>query len=154
MCLSAMMLPIAQIAGTLFSGTGRAHWWSAVSGVVLAYQCAVIPPLASRFGVLGAAWADVGAAAVLTVGSLALSRFMFPNIAWNALRAGTLRTAAAMGCCAAALSWRTPAVPDAMNLALRLGCFAGLYAAGGLVVWRGLRRTDRTGRWFWGIAWL
>ena len=90
MCIAGLLAPISQAAGVLLGATGKGHLWGIASGIVIVYQILVIPEVAYRWGVIGAAWADAGAAGVAAVAGWLLARNVFPNIAWASLR-GALR---------------------------------------------------------------
>jgi len=67
MCITALAGPILIAANALLLGTGRGHLPGISSGLHILVLAMIIPPLASRWGVLGAGYGDLAAVMILTV---------------------------------------------------------------------------------------
>jgi O-antigen/teichoic acid export membrane protein len=100
MCLTISLTPLILIAATLLSASGNAHLVGAPAAAHIAALAVLIPALCARYGIAGAAMADL-LATLLTTAILAtvvrrrLSGFDWvqPGIVLRALAAGTLAAA-------------------------------------------------------------
>ena len=102
MCLTVSLTPLILIAATVLSASGNAHVLGVAAAAHIAVLGVLIPALCARYGVVGAAVADLSAT-LMTATILALTvrtrlgRFdwMHPGTVVRAVAAGVLAAAAA-----------------------------------------------------------
>ena len=95
MCVAVLTSPLIFASGALLVGTGRAHLTGIATTVQLATLAIAIPPLSMRWGVVGAACADLVAVLLLTL-SLAMTAWISTRqISWSVLNTATLPVLAA-----------------------------------------------------------
>jgi O-antigen/teichoic acid export membrane protein len=67
MCFTVLVAPILFSATALLVGTGRAHLTGIATAIHIAALLILVPPLAHRWGVVGAAYGDLLAVVALTL---------------------------------------------------------------------------------------
>jgi O-antigen/teichoic acid export membrane protein len=103
MCLTVVAAPALYTAGALLVALGRAHWLGVGSAALLALQVLAIPPMARRFGPLGAAFVDLAVVILLTAGVSRAAQGAMAVIRWRL--GATLILPALAGSCAGLLAW-------------------------------------------------
>jgi O-antigen/teichoic acid export membrane protein len=105
MSLAVLAAPLLESAATLLIGMDRAHLTAIPSTLAVIALVGLTPSCASRWGVVGAAWANLGSFALLTASAAVVARVVFSRIRW--LAAGVvvapLVAATAAAVCAFAL---------------------------------------------------
>jgi lipopolysaccharide exporter len=132
MSLTAIAAPALYTAGALLVAFGRAHWIGVGSAALLVLQVLAIPPMARRFGPLGAAFVDLAVVILLTTGVCRAAQGAMAVIRWR-LGAPLILPALA-GSCAGLLAWGACLFPmgKAFLLATQLAVIAVGYP---LSVW-------------------
>ena len=121
MCFTVLAVPILFSAAALLVGTGRSHLTGIATAVHLATLLITIPVLSSRWGVLGAAYADLLAVFLLTL-TLALTvRSGSHQMGWAVLKTAALPVGAALT--SGVLAWGVSQSihSDAVRLSVGIG---------------------------------
>lgn len=126
MSFTVFAIPVLFTSGALLTATGRAHLIGIATVIHLATLAALIPPLASRWGIVGAAFADLAATAIVTTALLVTARRAAKEIKWALAPAMILPIAASVF--AGLLSWCVGAIIT--NGASRLACELALVLVG------------------------
>lgn len=105
MSLTVFAIPILFTSGALLTAIGRAHLIGIATVVHLATLAALIPVLASRWGVVGAAFADLTATAIVTAVLFITAKLATKQINWGL--ASTMALPVAASIFAGFLSWFT-----------------------------------------------
>lgn len=127
MSITALLSPVVIIANSFLVGTGRAHLTGIATSVQLAALACVIVPLSRAWGITGAAWGDLVAAALLAVSLLAVAPMvrgpMRAELAWCL----TLPVSAAV--LAGLTTWviSTRLLPDSWRAFQQIGILAVAY---------------------------
>jgi lipopolysaccharide exporter len=102
MAVTVLVFNLVPIASALLTATGRAHlqFWPALLGI--ACFLLMMPFIAARFGVLGAAFVDLLAAGLITLAIYVLARRSLPDVHWWSVQQVVPVAAAAAS---AALAW-------------------------------------------------
>jgi lipopolysaccharide exporter len=88
MAVTILFAPLLAVAHAVLVGTGRAHLIGIASVVQLVAIAVIMVPLAARWGLLGAAVADVISTMILTAALVTTSRRAVPDLRWGSLAAG------------------------------------------------------------------
>ena len=82
MALTAFVSVLAPIGSALLTAAGQAHvqLWPAVLGI--ACFLLLMPPVATRYGLLGAVFVDLLAASSVTLATYVLARRSLPDVKW------------------------------------------------------------------------
>jgi O-antigen/teichoic acid export membrane protein len=80
MSLTVLMGPLVIVANGLLVATERAHLTSFATGAQFLTQILTMVPMASRWGIVGAAVADLASTVILTVVFLALCQVVTPKV--------------------------------------------------------------------------
>lgn len=127
MCVTVLATPLLEISNSLLVALGRGHLSGIATSAQLLTIIVAIPMLSRRWGLTGAAYADLVSAAIDTVVLCATARFAVPEIRW-------LGVSAIVGPILAALAAALSAAVSALwltNLAfgwlIEVGVFIGLY---------------------------
>lgn len=120
MSFTVFAIPVLFTSGALLTATGRAHLIGIATVIHLATLGALIPLLAGRWGILGAAFADLAATAIVTTALFITARRATREIKWALTPAMASPTAASVF--AGLLSWGVGAIiaNDAARLAAEL----------------------------------
>jgi O-antigen/teichoic acid export membrane protein len=103
MSLTVFAIPILFTSGALLTAMGRAHLIGIATVIHLATLLALIPILANRWGVVGAAFGDLTATAVVTAVLLLTAKLETRQIKWGLASTMVLPVAACIF--AGGLSW-------------------------------------------------
>lgn len=82
MSFTVLAIPVLFTSGALLTAIGRAHLIGIATVVHLATLAALIPLLASRWGIVGAAFADLTATAIVTAVLLITAKLATKQIKW------------------------------------------------------------------------
>ncbi|MEK6406912.1 MAG: oligosaccharide flippase family protein [Acidobacteriota bacterium] len=125
MCFTVLAVPIVFTSGALLVGTGRAHLTAVATSVHLAALFIAIPLLSGRWGILGAAYADCLAVALLTLTLGATAWFATRQIGLPILKTAVVPLLAALssGCLAFLLT--SSIQSDVLRFSLG-GCFTAI----------------------------
>lgn len=82
MSFAVLTAPILEASATLLIGMGRAHLTAIASTATVAVLLVATPLLAARWGVVGAAYANLVSAIVLTATAAVTARVAFAGIRW------------------------------------------------------------------------
>jgi O-antigen/teichoic acid export membrane protein len=120
MSLTVFAIPILFTSGALLTAIGRAHLIGIATVVHLAMLAGLIPVLASRWGVVGAAFADLTATAIVTAVLFITAKLATKQIKWGLTSTMALPVAASIF--AGFLSWSagTWIANDAARLSIEL----------------------------------
>jgi O-antigen/teichoic acid export membrane protein len=102
MALTALISAFVPIASALLTATGRAHvqLWPALLAIICFLL--LMQPVATRYGLLGAACVDLLAATSVTIATYVLARRFLPEVKWWSRRQAVPFLAAAVG---ASVAW-------------------------------------------------
>lgn len=130
MSVAVLAAPVWETAATLLIGMGRAHLTAIASTLTIVVLVAAVPPMALRWGVGGAAYANLASAVVLTVSAALTARSAFAGIRW--LRASIFVTSlpAAVFAALAALALGSRFGVGGARLAVETLTISGLYPLG------------------------
>jgi len=95
MCFTVLTIPVLFAAGALLTGTGRAHLTGIAMLVHLAVLVATIPPLANRWGIVGAAVGDLVAMTASTIVLCVTARKATGQTRWDLMSNLSIPAAAA-----------------------------------------------------------
>ena len=127
MCVTVLVAPFLYVSGALLVGTGRAHL-SAIGTVAhLAILGILVPILARRWGIVGAAYADMAATVVLTGALIATAQVATRQLSRSS--AATVMLPMAAGVFAGTLAWgvRSFIAQDLLCLICQLGMIMAAY---------------------------
>jgi O-antigen/teichoic acid export membrane protein len=82
MSFTVFAVPVLFTSGALLTAIGRAHLIGIATLIHLVTLAVLIPVLASRWGVIGAAFADLTATAIVTIALLATAKMATRRIKW------------------------------------------------------------------------
>ncbi|HEY3137907.1 MAG TPA: oligosaccharide flippase family protein [Blastocatellia bacterium] len=85
MCLTALLHPAVFVANALLVSRGRAHLSGIATALQLLALVVLIPVLANRWGIIGAALGDFAAVTILGVALYWTARAVAREISWNML---------------------------------------------------------------------
>lgn len=126
MALTTLVPTFVSVAPALLTATGRAHvlLWPALAGIVCFLL--LMPPVATRFGVLGAAFVDLLATTLGAIATYIMARRSLPEVQWWSRRQAVPFLAAAAG---ASLAWLAGHAVDSLigRLVVEVCVFAGAY---------------------------
>ena len=136
MSVSVLMAPLVIAFNGLLVAMDRAHLTGLASGAQLVTIVVLVVPLATRWGVVGAAFGDLGSTIILSLVLFVLCRLRVPKVRWEVAPAAVLPVAAATsaGLVASVLSTGLPV--GVMKLAseacvLAVGYLAIIWVLGG-----------------------
>ncbi len=136
MSVSVLMAPLVIAFNGLLVAMDRAHLTGLATGAQLGTIVVLVVPMASRWGVVGAAFGDLVSTIVLTTVLFVLCRVRVPEVRWEVVPAAVLPgvAAASAGLVASSLSTGLPV--GAMKLAseacvLVVGYLAIIWVLGG-----------------------
>jgi len=96
MCFTVLVAPILFASTALLVGTGRAHLTGIATLAHLITLIVFVPFMTTRWGLVGAAYADMGAAIILTTVLCIVARAATRQISWAFLSAPALPIVAAL----------------------------------------------------------
>jgi len=96
MCFTVLAAPLIFASGALLVGAGRAHLTGIATAVQLGTLAVAIPPLSVRWGVIGAAYADLVAVLLLTLTLTITAWISTRQVSWPVLNTATLPILAAV----------------------------------------------------------
>ena len=96
MCFTVLAVPILFASGALLVGTGKGHLTGIATAVQLAVLLIVIPPMCKTWGIIGAAYADLIAVAILTTTLAVTAWFATRQIGWRVLKTALIPLVAAL----------------------------------------------------------
>jgi len=128
MCVTVLVTPLIEISNSLLIAVGKGHLSAIATTLQLATILVLVPLMSRRWGVIGAAYADVAAAGIDALILCATARIALPDIRWLSLAEAAAPLAAGLvaGLAAAALT-STLASGVATTLA-ELAAFAAIYS--------------------------
>jgi len=136
MSVSVLMAPLVIAFNGLLVAMDRAHLTGLATGAQLGMIVVLVVPLATRWGVVGAAFGDLVSTIVLTTVLFLLCRVKVPEVRWEVVPAAVLPgvAAASAGLVASILSTKLPV--GVMKLAseacvLVVGYLAIIWVLGG-----------------------
>jgi len=132
MSLVAIAAPTLHATAAVLVSHGRAHWIAAPGAALLLFQVLAIPPMARRFGPIGAAGVDLAATLLVTWAMCHAARRAVAGVSWRPL--GFLRLPALAAAAAGTLAWSAGLLAPGCvaRLALQLGLIGAGYPA---LVW-------------------
>lgn len=127
MSITVLVAPFLYVAGALLVGSGRAQYTGIGTISHLAMLVVLIPALASRWGIVGAAYAEMIATLTLTTVLLATAQLVTRQMNRSVTSAIVLPVTASL--LTGALSWTVGAyvTPDFARLVVELGLIIGSY---------------------------
>lgn len=127
MCFTVITIPVLFVAGALLTGTGRAHLMGIAMLVHLLVLFATIPPLAGRWGIVGAAAGDLMAMVASTAVLCVTARKATGQTRWNLISNLCVPAAAAVAASALALAVGAGLAPSPLRLICEVAMIAGGY---------------------------
>jgi O-antigen/teichoic acid export membrane protein len=126
MALTAFISAFVPIASALLTSAGQAHvqLWPALLAIICFLL--LMPPVATRYGLLGAACVDLLAATSVTIVIYVLARRFLPEVKWWSRRQAVPLLAAATGASVAWVAGHTVGSPTG-RLVMEVCVFAGAY---------------------------
>ncbi len=123
MAITVIVAPLLYTSGALLIGTGRAQLIGIATIAHLAALMLLVPILANRWGIIGAAYADMAATAILTVVLSVTAWRASRHINWRLIFTILLPMVAALSAGVAAWSIGASIPTDAARLIGELGMF-------------------------------
>ena len=116
MCFTVLASPILSASNALLVGTGRGHLTGIATILQLASLFIAIPPMAGRWGIVGAAYADLIAVVLLTITLGATAWAITRHVGWAVLKTAWVPLLAAASSGWIALSVTSDTKSDAVRL--------------------------------------
>jgi O-antigen/teichoic acid export membrane protein len=127
MIITVLVAPFLYAANALLIGSGRAQFTGVGTVVHLAILLALVPVFTGRWGIVGAAYAEMAASLSLTAVLLVIAQRVTRQMNRSVTSAVVLPIATAF--CAGALAWTVNAyvTPDLVRLIVQLGLIVVCY---------------------------